>query len=113
MQTYDCPESGSSLQDFAARLPGNQAATSAKAPGNACLIRNPSLPNVYEMQRPYQAENAIVNGHKAITPETTIDLRCAFGTSAEYRMNLESAYRLQTAFQKRNANVAITKKVTG
>ncbi|MFO0891805.1 MAG: HigA family addiction module antitoxin [Isosphaeraceae bacterium] len=44
--------------------------------------------------RPYQAVNAIINAKKAITPETAVALGAAFGTSAEFWINLESAYRL-------------------
>jgi addiction module HigA family antidote len=56
-----------------------------------------------EMGRPYQAINAIVNGHKAITADTAIELGDAFGTSAVYWMNLEAAYQLYKAHQKRKA----------
>ena len=59
-----------------------------------------------EMERPYQAINAIVNGHKAITADTAIELGDALGTSAVYWMNLEAAYQLYKAHQKRKANAA-------
>ena len=59
-----------------------------------------------EMGRPYQALNAIINGHKKITADTAIDLGDAFGTSAVYWMNLEAAYQLYKAYQKRKAGVA-------
>jgi HTH-type transcriptional regulator / antitoxin HigA len=45
--------------------------------------------------RPPQTVNAIINGKKAITPQTALELAAAFGTSAEFWMNLETAYRLQ------------------
>jgi HTH-type transcriptional regulator/antitoxin HigA len=44
--------------------------------------------------RPVQVINAIVNAKKEITPETAIALGAAFGTSPEFWLNLESAYRL-------------------
>ena len=44
--------------------------------------------------RPTQAVNAIVNGKKEITPETAMALGAAFGSSSEFWLNLESAYRL-------------------
>lgn len=44
--------------------------------------------------RPVQVVNEIVAGKKAITPETAIAFSRALGTSAEYWLNLESAYRL-------------------
>jgi len=44
--------------------------------------------------RPPQAVNEIINGKKAITPDTAKALGEAFGTSAQLWMNLESAYQL-------------------
>ena len=44
--------------------------------------------------RPLQTVNAILNGRKQITPETAIGLATAFGTTAEFWLNLEAAYRL-------------------
>jgi HTH-type transcriptional regulator/antitoxin HigA len=44
--------------------------------------------------RPTQAINAIVNAKKEVTPETAVALGAAFGTSPEFWLNLESAYRL-------------------
>jgi len=46
------------------------------------------------LQRPSQAINEVIVGKKAITPETAVALGAAFGTSAQYWLNLESAYRL-------------------
>lgn len=44
--------------------------------------------------RPVRALNEIIAGRRSITPETARGLAEAFGTSAEYWMNLESAYQL-------------------
>lgn len=44
--------------------------------------------------RPVQAINEIVGGIKQITPNTAHELAQAFGTSAEFWMNLEANYRL-------------------
>jgi HTH-type transcriptional regulator / antitoxin HigA len=44
--------------------------------------------------RPLQAVNGIVNGKKTITPQTAAELALAFGTSAEYWLNLQTAYGL-------------------
>jgi HTH-type transcriptional regulator / antitoxin HigA len=44
--------------------------------------------------RPLQAVNEIVNGKKAITARTAAELGAAFGTSAEYWLNLETAWQL-------------------
>lgn len=44
--------------------------------------------------RPYQAINEIVKGKKRITPETAKELSAALGTSAEFWLNLDSAYHL-------------------
>lgn len=47
--------------------------------------------------RPLPAVNELITGKKAITPETARALGDAFGTGAEFWMNLESAYRLSLA----------------
>jgi HTH-type transcriptional regulator/antitoxin HigA len=44
--------------------------------------------------RPIQVVNEIINGKKAITPQTAAELAAAFGTSAEYWLNLENAWQL-------------------
>ena len=49
------------------------------------------------MGRPLRSINEIINCKKGITAETAIGLGKAFGTSAEYWLNLESAYRLHIA----------------
>ena len=49
------------------------------------------------MGRPLRPINEIINGKKAITAETAIALGDAFGTSAEYWLNLEIAFRLHIA----------------
>lgn len=51
------------------------------------------------LQRPVQAINEIITGKKSITVETALGLATALGTSPEYWMNLESAYRLDLATQ--------------
>ncbi|HKM53589.1 MAG TPA: HigA family addiction module antitoxin [Isosphaeraceae bacterium] len=47
--------------------------------------------------RPVQAISAIVNGRRGVTPETAVALGAAFGTSPDFWLNLESAYRLDKA----------------
>ena len=47
--------------------------------------------------RPLQTINEIIAGKRAITIETAKGLAKAFGTSAEFWMNLETAYRLSQA----------------
>lgn len=49
------------------------------------------------MGRPEQAISEIISGKKQITPETARELACAFGTSPEFWMNLETNYRLRQA----------------
>ncbi len=44
--------------------------------------------------RPLQAVNEILMGKKAITPETAVLFSRALGTTPEFWLNLESAYRL-------------------
>ena len=47
--------------------------------------------------RPLQTVNQIINGKKAITPDTAKAIGKAFGTSAELWLNLETSYRLEQA----------------
>ena len=49
------------------------------------------------IQRPLVAVNQIITGKRSITPETAKNLAAAFGTSAEFWLNLESAYQLAHA----------------
>lgn len=44
--------------------------------------------------RPQKLVNDIVNAKRSITPETAADFAAAFGTSAQFWMNLESAWQL-------------------
>ncbi len=44
--------------------------------------------------RPFRLVNEILQGKRAITPETAQGLGAAFGTGAQFWMNLESTYRL-------------------
>jgi HTH-type transcriptional regulator / antitoxin HigA len=44
--------------------------------------------------RPFQTLNAICNGRKAITSRMARELEAALGPSAEFWMNLETAYQL-------------------
>ena len=50
--------------------------------------------------RPEQAISEIVNGTKQITPETSLELSQAFGTSPEFWHNLEANYRLDLALRQ-------------
>ena len=49
------------------------------------------------IQRPEQAISEIVNGDKRITPETALSFASAFGTSAEFWLNLQSNFDLWQA----------------
>lgn len=46
------------------------------------------------IDRPLRLVNEIVNGKRGITPETARGLGAALGTSAEFWMNLDTAYQL-------------------
>jgi HTH-type transcriptional regulator / antitoxin HigA len=46
------------------------------------------------LERPARLISELIAGKRAITPETARGLGAAFGTSAEYWMNLESQYQL-------------------
>ena len=43
---------------------------------------------------PRKLVNDIINGKRAVTPETATDLAAAFGTTAQFWMNLETAWQL-------------------
>lgn len=47
-----------------------------------------------------QIVNDIINGRKAITPETALQFEKALGISARFWLNLESNYRLNLARRK-------------
>jgi len=64
-----------------------------------------------KMGRPYQTVNAIINGHKSITADTAIELGSAFGTSAAYWLNLQTAHQLYKASQKRKLVVTAKKMI--
>ena len=46
------------------------------------------------LNKPLPTVNKILNGKKAIVPETAKRLAAAFGTSAQLWMNLETSFRL-------------------
>lgn len=50
---------------------------------------------------PMNRISAIVNGRRAITADTAMRLARYFGTSAQYWMNLETAYELAVAGRER------------
>ncbi len=52
------------------------------------------------IDRPVQAVSEILNAKKSITPETSLSISEALGTSAELWLNLQSAYQLH---QRRSA----------
>ena len=49
------------------------------------------------MGRPAQAINEIINGKKAVTPQTAIELEKVLGIKAHVWVNLEAGYRLALA----------------
>ena len=53
--------------------------------------------------RPLRLVNEIIMGKRGITPETASGIAAAFGTSAQFWMNLESMYRL-SQIRTRNTN---------
>ncbi len=54
-----------------------------------------------QIGRPLQLINNIINGRSGISAETALDFAEAFGTSAQFWMNLDSNYRLALARKKR------------
>lgn len=53
------------------------------------------------MERPVQAINEIVNGKKAITAETAVQLEDALGIPAHLWLNMQSTFDLRRARQTR------------
>ena len=51
------------------------------------------------LDKPLPTINQILNGKRAVIPDTALRLAAAFGTSAEFWMNLESAWQLRQANQ--------------
>ncbi len=60
--------------------------------------------------KPLQAINAIIAGKKTITPETAILFSEALGTSPEFWLNLESAYRLDMLYQEQHKAELVSRK---
>ena len=66
------------------------------------------------MGRPLNAINEIINGKKAITPETALQLADALpGISARFWLNLETEYRLTRAQLKRERAFAADAPASG
>ncbi len=60
--------------------------------------------------RPIQAVNEIIRGKKAIVPATAVELSRALGTSPEFWLNLESAYRLDLLHHEGKNNEQIARR---
>jgi HTH-type transcriptional regulator / antitoxin HigA len=56
------------------------------------------------MERPVQTISMIVNGRKAITAETALQLQEVFGASAGMWMGLEADWQLYKEVRKQNEN---------
>ncbi|MBN1450960.1 MAG: HigA family addiction module antidote protein, partial [Anaerolineales bacterium] len=56
------------------------------------------------MDRPEQLISQIVNARKQVTPETALQLAAAFGTSADFWLNLEAHYQIHEARQTYDAS---------
>jgi len=54
---------------------------------------------------PMNRVSAIVNGKRSITADTAIRLARYFGTSAQYWLNLQTAYDLEVAEQAAGARI--------
>ena len=57
-----------------------------------------------QIGRPVQTISMIVNGHKAITAETALQLQEAFGASASMWMGLEADWQLYKESERQKAN---------
>ncbi len=60
--------------------------------------------------RPIQAVNEIISGKKAVVPATAVELSRAIGTSPEFWLNLESAYRLDLLHHQGKSNEQIARR---
>ena len=60
--------------------------------------------------RPIQAINEIISGKKAVVPATAVELSRAMGTSPEFWLNLESAYRLDLLHHQGKDNKQIARR---
>jgi len=60
--------------------------------------------------KPIQAINEILSGKKSITPETALLFSEALGTTAEFWLNLETAYRLDILHQERRRPDNVARK---
>ena len=58
-----------------------------------------------DIRVPMNRVSAIVNGKRAITADTALRLARYFGTSAQYWLNLQTAYDLQLAAQESAAQI--------
>ncbi|MFH0777911.1 MAG: HigA family addiction module antitoxin [Candidatus Eisenbacteria bacterium] len=61
-------------------------------------------------RRPLQTINEIISGKKAITPETSLAFARALGTTPQYWLNLESAYRLALARRNKSIDEDISRR---
>ena len=74
-------------------------------------VRNWTQADLAEiLGRPVQAINEIISGKKAITPDTALALSEALGTSPEYWLNLESAYRLDVLHKRQSSRDDIARR---
>lgn len=62
------------------------------------------------IDRPEQAISEIIRGTKRITPDTAIELSQAFGTSADFWLNLEVQHQVQRAQDKRAGDDSIVRR---
>jgi len=53
-----------------------------------------------KMNRPPKTVGRIINGHSIITRGMALELAAAFGTTAQYWMNLEAAWKLSKPDRK-------------
>lgn len=62
------------------------------------------------IERPIQTINGIIKGKKTITPETARELSQALGTSPQYWLDLEAAYRLDLLHEHDSEHNEIARK---
>jgi HTH-type transcriptional regulator/antitoxin HigA len=64
----------------------------------------------YIMGRPPRLVNEVVTGKRGVTPQTAKELGDAFGTGAQFWLNLESSYRLFKLSQSGEGNGRVSRR---
>ena len=64
----------------------------------------------YIMGRPFRVINEVVSGKRGVSPETARGLGDAFGTGAQFWLNLEASYQLYKLSQSGNSDDKVSRR---